>query len=133
MVCAREAQSELVTSLEAQPTLVTTPTWMDHVYSCKYMYPDGVIALSVKELKNAAATTLYFNSLANQFGRRPQGLAIGQGAFYTTNGSVIVRKDYKVLDIDVSQLPPRFGNLGLGPSDAALSVAATIMSCWRGA
>jgi hypothetical protein len=66
-------------------------------------------------------------------GRRPEVVSFGQGAFITTNGSVIVRKDYKVLDVDVSQLPQKFGQPPQDRSNVALSVAATVMSCWTGA
>jgi len=51
----------------------------------------------------------------------------------TTDGSVVVRKDWKVLYVDVSHLPPQFGQPPQAAPDAALSVAATILSCWSGA
>ncbi len=133
MVCAPEAQAELQSGLGAQPIQVTTPTWIDHVYSCQYVYPQGRLTLTVKELNSAAETTRYFDGLAQQLGRRPDRIAIGQGAFLTTNGSMVVRKDWKVLDVDVSQLPPSFGQPPQSPSDVAVSVAATILSCWSGA
>ena len=57
MVCASEAQEDIATNLgNVQPTTVTTPTWKDSVYSCRYVYPSGAVTLSVKELRNAAAT-----------------------------------------------------------------------------
>ncbi len=133
MVCAREAQNELVVSLGANPVQVTTPTWSEHLYSCQYVYSTGTVTLSVKELDSAKQTTAYFNGLGARFGRRPGQLAVGQGAYVTTDGSVVVRKDWKVLYVDVSRLPPQFGQPPQSPSDAGLSVAATIMSCWSGA
>ena len=35
--------------------------------------------------------------------------SLGQGAFQTTNGSVVVRKDWKVLLVDDTGLPAQFG------------------------
>ena len=55
MVCAPEAQREITATLGITPTLVTVPTWTDHVYSCTYQYPDGSFVLSVKELDNVKA------------------------------------------------------------------------------
>lgn len=133
MVCARDAQAELVSGLGVAPTQVTPPTWVDHLYACQYVYPTGVFTLSVKELNSAKETTAYYDGFAARLGRRPGGLAIGQGAYVTTDGSVVVRKDWKVLYVDVSHLPPLFGQPPQPPSDVALSVAATILTCWSGA
>ena len=133
MVCAPEAQSELATALGVAPTQVTTPTWADHTYSCTYVYPNGSFTLQVKELDSAALTTGYFNSLAALLGRQPTRLALAAGAVITTNGSVVPRKDWKVLLVDVTHLPPSFGQPPQDPKDNAISVAATILSCWSGA
>ena len=59
MVCAKEAQTELVGSLGATPVQVTTPTWVDHVYACQYVYANGTVSLTVKELDSAKQTTAY--------------------------------------------------------------------------
>ena len=133
MVCAKEAQAALVVSLGATPVQVTTPTWADHLYSCQYVYSTGTFSLSVKELDSAKQTTAYYDAFAARLGRRPGRLAVGQGAYVTTDGSVVVRKDWKVLYVDVSHLPPQFGAPPQASSDAALSVAATILGCWSGA
>ncbi len=133
MVCARDAQDALGVNLGVTPVQVTTPTWSDHLYSCQYVYSAGTIILSVKELNNAKQTTNYFNSFGTQLGRRPGRLAVGQGAYVLTDGSIVVRKDWKVLSVDVSRLPAQFGQPPQSAADAALSVAATILSCWSGA
>ena len=46
---------------------------------------------------------------------------------------MVVRKDWKVLDVDISQLPASFGQPPQSASDVAVSVAATLLSCWSGA
>jgi hypothetical protein len=132
MICSAEAKRDIAASLGVTAT-VSKPTWIKDVYACNYVYPNGVIALSVKELANAAQTTQEFNAFAVKLGRRSDSVSFGQGAYITTNGSVIVRKDYKVLYIDVSKLPQQFGNPPQDRSNVALSVAATVMSCWTGA
>ncbi len=132
MVCEAEAQGDLADSLGVKPTMVTTPTWVDHVYSCSYVYPDGSFTLSVKELDSAKQTTDYFNQLRTQLGHKSGKIAIGQGAFETTNGSLVARKDWKVLTVDVSKIPPRFGKPPITPTEVGLATAATIMGCWSG-
>jgi hypothetical protein len=134
MICATEAQDDIAANLgNVKPTTVTTPTWNDSVYSCQYVYPSGIVSLSVKELKDASATKRYFQSLAATLGRRPGKLPLAGGAFTTLNGSVVVRKDFKVLDVDVSKLS---GKLGVPPeeaSDVAVNIAVTVLGCWTGA
>jgi hypothetical protein len=131
MICSTEAQNDIAASLGLKAK-VSTPTWVDHVYSCTYTYPTGVLTLSVKELETAAQTTQTYNGFAAQLGRRTTQVAFGEGAFLTTNGGVIVRKDFKVLDVDVTKLPLKFGVPPQDRSSAALSVAATVMGCWTG-
>ncbi len=120
MICEKEAREDIAASLGVEPTRVSTPTWNEQVYSCQYVYADGVISLSVKELADAGATTGYFEQLAKDLGRRPEDIELGQGAFATTNGSVVVRKDFMVLDVDVSALPAQFGQPPQSNSDVAL-------------
>jgi hypothetical protein len=132
MICSTEAQRDIAASIGVKAK-VSTPTWVNDVYTCSYSYTGGVITLSVKEDVNAADTTKTYNAYAAKLGRRPDVVSFGQGAYITTNGSVIVRKDFKVLDIDVAKLPLKFGTPAQDRSDIALSIAATVMSCWTGA
>lgn len=133
MVCAPEAQADVAESLGVKPTEVTPPTWVDHLYSCTYVYPNGSFTLDVKELSSAAQTTRWFDEQATRLGRLNEPIVLGQGAFLTTNGSAVVRKDWKVLTVDVSRIPPEFGAPPQDPTDTALSVAAVVMGCWTGA
>jgi hypothetical protein len=134
MICSREAQNDIAASLGGvKPAVVTAPTWSHQVYSCSYLYPSGAVALSVKELGTKHATSSYVKSLADALGRRPDKLPLGQGAFWTTNGSVVVRKDTKVLLVDTSHLTSALGVPPEVASDAAANIAATVLGCWTGA
>jgi len=130
MVCAKEAVDEINTVL-AENAKVSTPTWVDHVYSCDYVYPEGKMSLHVKEVSSPDETTAYYNSLADKYGKKQDLQGLGDGAFVTKNGNVVVRKDFKVLLIDVSALPKNFA--GDTSENDAINVAATIMGCWTGA
>jgi hypothetical protein len=133
MICGSEVQKDLSQVLGARPTTVTPPTWVDHRYSCTYVFPTGRLSLSVKELDSAAQTTSYFDHLGTQLGRRRASIPLGQGDFATNDGSVVARKDWKVLDVDVSGLPTRFGRPSAARADVAVETVATIMGCWSGA
>jgi hypothetical protein len=133
MVCAPEAQKDLGSALGVATTGVSDPTWVDHLYSCRYTYPDGTMALSVKELSSRSATTAYFNSLRAQQGEAEHLSGVAQGAFVTTNGSLVLRKDYKVLLVDTSGLPEPFGSGYQTRSQVAVGVGMTVLGCWTGA
>ncbi|HEX3980575.1 MAG TPA: hypothetical protein VHW93_05100, partial [Acidimicrobiales bacterium] len=50
-VCAREARNDIASALGEKAT-VSRPTWVDHLYQCRYGYPTGSFVLSVKELSS---------------------------------------------------------------------------------
>lgn len=133
MVCRPKAQHELSEVLGVTPVRVTTPTWADDLYSCTYQYNDGSFTLSVKELSSWSQTLAYFASLGKQLGDTgPVSPSLGQGAFTTSDGSVVVRKDWKVLLVGVSGLPAHFGVPPTTAADIGLSIADTILGCWSG-
>ena len=134
MICESEAQSAIYQSATGVQTIAPfQPTWADHVYSCDYLYPNGAsMRLSVKEMSSTAETTAYFDSLASKL-HKTKDVLVGQGGFQVEDGSVVVRKDYKVLLVDVSGLPASFGVPAAPRGDVAINVAVTVMSCWTGA
>jgi hypothetical protein len=133
MICESEVKNELSSLLGVQPDQPLVPTWKDHVYSCTYHYKGGALTLSVKELSDKAATDAYFDEQAQVLGKTEKINGLGQGAFTTSNKSAVVRKDYKVMLVDISKLPAQFGNPPDSRENIALNVAATIMGCWTGA
>lgn len=136
MVCSPEAKREIAAGLNVDTIQPLHPTWSaaTHIYQCDYVYAGGVpLRLSVKELSSKAETSAYFDELASRLGRTGTLNGLGQGAFTTTNGSAVIRKDYKVLLVDPSRLPAQFGQPPLTRSNVAITVAATIMGCWTGA
>jgi hypothetical protein len=131
MVCQAKAQDEINGVLGVTAT-VNDRTWVEHKYSCRYGYPNGSFELSVKELSSWSQTLAYFHGLGVQLGD-PKTLGnLGQGAFRTSGGDVVVRKDWKVLLVDVSGLPPQFGVPPTSATDVAFTVADIILGCWDG-
>ncbi len=131
MVCSAKAQSELAAPLGVTAT-VAPPTWTDHTYACRYRYPDGSFALSVKELSSWSETRAYFAGLGSRLGHTGTVTGLGQGAFTTADGSIVVRKDWKVLLVDISGLPAQFGVPATSRADVAYTIADSIMGCWQG-
>ncbi len=131
MVCAREAQREIAETLGVRAS-VSTPTWVGHAYSCRYRYPDGAFVLTVKELSSWPQTLAYYTAIGTQQGRTATVANLGQGAFQTDNGSMIVRKDWKILTVDISGLPAQFGKPPTSRGDVAVTIADLILACWAG-
>ena len=130
-VCQSEARHDIAEVLGEVAT-VSTPTWHDHRYSCRYGYATGSMDLSVKELSSWTQTKDYFRSLATELGDTRTLPGLGQAAFQTTDGSVVVRKDWKVLLVDTSALPPQFGVPATSSGDVAVTVSDVILGCWAG-
>jgi hypothetical protein len=131
MVCADEAQHDMAEVL-GEKALVSTPTWVAHLYSCQYQYHTGEFGLSVKELSSWSQTKAYFRMLGRQLGDTRTIGNLGQGAFQTTDGSIVVRKDWKVLLVDISRLPNQFGVPPTSRAAVAVTVADVILGCWEG-
>ena len=133
MICESDVRQEVQGQIGVDITKPLVPSWKDHVYSCHFVYGKNVMTLSVKELANTAQTSAYFAAQAAALGKTRTIQGLGQGAFQTKNGSAVVRKDYKVLLVDVSGLPANFGSPPDTKGDIALNVASLIMGCWTGA
>ena len=134
MVCAEEAQDDIYKGATGvKTTKVSTPTWKDHVYACDYVYPNGTMRLETKELSNAEETEAFFDAQAEKLGKKESLNGIGEEGFSTDNGSAVIRKDFKVLTVDVSKLPDEFGMPSAPRSDVAINTAFQIFQCWVGA
>lgn len=132
MVCADDAEHEIAEALGLKAVRISTPTWVDDLYSCTYEYPDGSFTLSVKELSSWDQTYAYFDGLGTRYGKARALGNLGQGAFSETAGSVVVRKDWKVLTVDIAGLPAQFGVPPTSSGDIAVTVADVILGCWAG-
>jgi hypothetical protein len=133
MICAPKTQTEIAGVLGVHTSQPVVPTWTNHLYACRYTYHNAVMVLSVKELSNQTQTDAYFTSLAHRLGQSQRPSPIYRGAFFPTkNRSAVVRKDYKVLLVNITGLPAHFGAPPENRADIAIKVAATIMDCWTG-
>jgi hypothetical protein len=90
------------------------------------------MVLSVKELSSWAQTKSYFRTLERQMGDSQTINGLGQAAIKTRDGSIIVRKDWKVLLVNSASLPAQFGQPPTSSEAAAQAVADVILGCWDG-
>jgi hypothetical protein len=131
MVCTPKTAAE-VAQLMGTKASVDTPTWADHLYSCGYRYSEGTMVLSVKELSSWPQTYGYFDQLARTLHKTTPIAKLGQGAFIGRNGSVVVRKDWKILLVDISRVRGEVGSPPRPPGEVAIYLAQVILGCWAG-
>ena len=131
MVCTEKSAAEIAQVVAAKAA-VTAPTWADHLYSCGYHYREGTMVLSVKELSSWTQTYAYFDELAKTLHKTAAVQGLGQGAFVVSDGSVVVRKDWKILLVDISGLHGMVGSPPNSRDTVALDAAAVILGCWSG-
>lgn len=131
MVCSAKAGHDIGGAVGAKATIEDI-TWVQHRYSCQYHFSTGSMTLSVQEVSSWPETTDYFTALANSMGVAQQIYGLGQGAFQATNGSVVVRKDWKILVVDPTGLPAQLGKPAVSPTTVALRATYQILGCWNG-
>jgi hypothetical protein len=131
MICTSKAAAEVAQVMGAKAALAP-PTWADHLYSCGYRYSEGTMVLSVKELSSWPQTYAYFDRLGRTLDRTTPISGLGQGAFITRDGSVVVRKDWKILLVDISGVRGEVGSPPKPPGELAIYVAQVILGCWEG-
>lgn len=127
MICEDEVHTELAGFLGVDTVEPPRPTWVPPVFTCVYAYADGRFTMTVWEQPDKAATEAYFKSKSDG-GTVLRGL--GEAAATLPDGSVVLRKDTKVLLVDVSTLPKQFGQPPSDPAHAALTIAQVVMHCW---
>jgi hypothetical protein len=57
---------------------------------------------------------------------------LGERAYGTEDGRVLVLKDTQILVVDTTRLPQEFGANGPRRTDLAYEVASDVMGCWTG-
>jgi len=131
MPCQREAQIELADALGVKGSVGNT-AWVHHRYSCDYRYAAGSFHLSIQEESSWVQTFTYYHALGASMGDLRSLGNLGQGAFQTADGSVVVRKDWKILLVNIAGLPARFGVPETSAADVAVTIADVILGCWSG-
>jgi hypothetical protein len=132
LICSDEAQEDIATAVGLPTSRPVAGTLKGDEYSCEYAYPAGTMRLSVTELADDASTDAFFGSLRQTSAASEHLAGIGEDAYQSQDGSMVVRKDRKVLRVDVAGLPAQFGQPRTGRRQLAAAVAVVIMECWTG-
>lgn len=132
MICSAEVRSDINTVLAFKATPVGKSTFVDHLYTCSYALPMGKLILSVKDSPDRAGTDGYFASVRKGLGGAETLAGLGEAAYGTNDGTVVLRKDNAVLRVDATGLPSVFGSQHAKRNDFAYEIASVILGCWTG-
>jgi hypothetical protein len=135
MVCGPEIRQDVVTILALTSAPTSTTTWADNLYTCTYHLPTGRLALSVKESPDTASANTYFATLRTRLApTQPLTGARGLGnpGYETSDGTVVILKDGKTLEVDATGLPSVSGPNLISRADVAYEISTDILGCWNG-
>jgi hypothetical protein len=132
MVCAPEAQQDIQDLIGVVPTAVGPIQYANHTSTCRYAYPNGAFTLVVQDLPNDITTTKTYEALAGKLGKIDSIDLPDAQAFTTNDGSIVLRRDTKVMLVDVTQLPGTFGSPPSPRGDAARLIMKAVLNCWVG-
>jgi hypothetical protein len=132
MICDEDIKSKVREALSLAGPPSTEWRWSNGVYTCDYHLPMGRMRLQVKVLVGAGqARTMFDADQGRTLGALPLA-GLGEGAYHTKSGTVLVLKDNQILVVDTTRLPPEFGANGQRRTDLAYEVASDVMGCWTG-
>src|SRR4051812_40357219 len=132
MICDADIKSKVREALSLAGPPSTEWRWSNGVYTCDYDLPMGRMSLQVTVLAGASqARTLFDADRARTLGALPLA-GLGERAFGTKNGTVLVLKDNQILVVDTTRLPQKFGANGQRRTELAYEVASDVMGCWTG-
>jgi hypothetical protein len=132
MICDADIKSKVGEALGLAGPPSTEWHWSNGVYACDYDLPMGRMSLQVTVLAGARqARTLFDADRARTPEARPL-VGLGERAFGTEDGTVLVLKDNQLLVVDTTRLPQEFGANGQRRTDLAYEVASDVLGCWTG-
>lgn len=132
MICSADVRGDLAEVLAMKQIPAGRHTFANGRYTCTYRLADGPLLLSVQDEPDAAATTKYFRTLRDRLGMTAPLDGLGEGAYGTDDGTVVLRKDNHVLRVDASRMSAVIGRQHAKRNDFAYEVATVILGCWTG-
>ena len=130
MICGGDVVDDVTRALSLTAPPATGSTWADQLFTCDYALPMGSLELAVKESPDPAAAARYFEERQAELGDTTPARGLGERAFSTPTGTVVVIKDAMTLTVDATALPEVFGDNGQRRSAFAYEVASIVLGCW---
>ncbi|SOD72189.1 hypothetical protein SAMN05892883_1610 [Jatrophihabitans sp. GAS493] len=131
-ICSTEIRNDIAQVLALKSIPAPSATWAEHVYTCTYQLPMGMLVLSVTEAADDAAAQTFAATLRTHLADAHNVAGLTTTAFATPNGRLALVKDNDTLQIDATRLPAQFGSQDEKRTDFAYEVASDVLGCWTG-
>ena len=132
MICGDDVVGDVSRALALPAPPSVRSTWADQLFTCDYALPMGPLVLSVQESPDPAAAGQFFEAQRGRLGETAPAAGLGEHAYATPTGTVVVVKDAMTLTVDATGLPEVFGDNGQRRDDFADEVASIVLGCWTG-
>jgi hypothetical protein len=132
MVCGDDVVGDVSRALSLTAPPATSSTWADQLFTCTYSLPMGPLVLSVKESPDPATAVAYYEARRAELGETAPAAGLGERAYATPTGTVVVIKDAMTLTVDATGLPEVFGDNSQQRSAFAYEAASIVLGCWTG-
>jgi hypothetical protein len=132
MVCSDDIKTQVTQVLKLASTPATRSTFGHGLYTCTYTLPYGPLLLSVQQSTTNATAATYFTTLRPTLGTTDTLPGLGEKAYGTPTGTVVVIKDNMTLTVNATHLPAVFGTNGQKRTDLAYEIASDVLGCWTG-
>ncbi len=132
MVCGDEIRGEIAQVLSLPTPAPADATWADSVYTCTHQLPMGALVLSVEVSPSTTAAGARFDTRLADTAQSTPAAGLGERAYATPDGTVVVIKDDMTLTVDATGLPAVLGSNGQQRNDLAYEIASVVLGCWTG-
>jgi len=132
MICSDDIRGKVKQVLKLSTDAPTRTSFVDHLYTCTYTLPQGPLVLSVHDSASKAAAASYYTALRPTRGATTGLPGLGEHAYGTSRGTVVVLKDSQTLVVDATGLPSVFGSEQQKRTDLAYEIASDVLGCWTG-
>jgi hypothetical protein len=132
MICSDDIKGKVKQVLKLSTDAPTRTSFVDHLYTCTYTLPQGPLVLSVHDSASKAAAGTYYTGLRPTLGPTSGLPGLGEHAYGTSRGTVVVLKDRQTLVVDATALPSVFGSDQQKRTDLAYEIASDVLGCWTG-
>ena len=130
MVCSTDIKDKVKQVLSLPTTPAAHGTFVDHRFTCTYDLPMGALKLSVQDSPSKVAAATYFTRLRPTLGTTDTVIGLGERAYGTPSGTIVVLKDSQTLSVDATGLPTVFGAQNQKRTDLAYEIASDVLGCW---
>lgn len=131
MICGDDIRGKVRQALALSTPPTATDGFRNGRYTCSYRLPAGPLVLAVQQSPNRSTASRYY--AGQQIALRGDDFAgLGDAAFGTGTGTVVVVKDDATLIVDATGLPAVFGPQQQRRTDLAYEIASDVLGCWTG-